>query len=224
MRVIFNTKAFNKDMKNIIDYSIGFLDGVQGGKKAFLNTLGIETVELLKEYVDSNARVNPEMLHHVYEWHQTGSPAARLFDIQYITSQLGLSFKSTFKQSTSIKNGSRVPFYDKARIMEQGIPVTIKPVRSQALAFEIDGEEVFTRNPVEVLNPGGNAVEGGFQKVFDSFFNRFFTQAFLRVSGVAKYLERPTVYKKNLSAGKKGGKVKGYETGYRWIANAGVGR
>ncbi|MEY4332270.1 MAG: hypothetical protein RLZZ196_1008 [Bacteroidota bacterium] len=222
MIVAFNTTAFRKDMKNIIDYSIGYVDGIQGGKKAFLSTLGIETVELMKEYIDSNARVNPEMLHHVYEWYQTGSPNARLYDIQYTASNVGLSFRSTFKQSTSIKNGSRVPFYDKARIMEQGIPVTIRPVRAQALAFEVDGEEIFTRQPVEVLNPGGTAVQGGFEKIFDSFFNRFFTQAFLRISGIANYLENPTSYKKNLNAGKKGGKAKGYETGYRWIANAGV--
>lgn len=224
MRVVFNNAMFRRDMKNIIDYSIGYVNGIQGGKKAFLNTLGLETVELMKEYIDSNARVNPEVLHHVYEWHQTGSPSARLFDIYYTASPIGLSFRSTFRQSTSIKNGSRVPFYDKARIMEEGIPVTIVPKKAQALAFEVNGETIFTKQPVEVLNPGGDAVEGGFEKVFESFFNRYFTQAFLRVSGVAKYLENPISYKKNLRAGKRGGKAKGYETGYRWIANAGVGR
>lgn len=223
MIVKFNTAAFRKDMNNIIDYSVGFLDGVQKGKTAFFRTLGLETVELMKEYIDSNARVNPEMLHHVYEWNQTGNPDGRLYDLDYTVSNLGLSFKSTFKQSTSIKDGSRVPFYDKARIMENGIPVVIKPKVAQALAFEVDGAEVFTKQPVEVLNPGGTAVQGGFEKIFDSFFNRYFTQAFLRTSGIAKYLENPKAYKKNLSAGKKLGKSKGIETGYRWIANAGVG-
>jgi len=62
-----------------------------------------------------------------------------------------------------------------------------------------------------------------FEKVFDMFFNRYFSQAFLRVSGIAQYLENPQVYKKNLQAGKKMGKTKGVSTGYRWIANAGVG-
>lgn len=224
MIVKFNNTAFKQDMQNIVNYSIGFLEGMQGGKKAFLGMLGMETVELMKEYIDSNARVNPSMLHHIYEWGRTGSPDSRLYDIQYSTSNLGLSFKSTFKQSTSIKNGSRVPFYDKARIMEEGIPVTIIPKRAQALAFEVGGEEVFTRQPVEVINPGGDNVQGGFEKTFDSFFTKYFTQAFLRSSGIAQYLENPVAYKKNLSAGKRGGKVKGYQTGYRWIANAGVGR
>ena len=223
MRAVFNSMQFKKDMSNIVDYSVGFLGGIHRGKTVFLKTLGLETVELMKEFIDSNARVNPEMLHHIYEWHQTGSPSARLYDISYTTSQLGLSFKSSFSQSTSIKNGSRTPFYDKARIMEEGIPVTIRPRLAQALAFEDNGEMVFTKNEVRVDNPGGTAVEGGFEKVFDMFFNRYFSQAFLRVSGVAKYLENPIVYKKDMAAGKKMGRSKGISTGYRWIANAGVG-
>jgi hypothetical protein len=223
MRTVFNSMQFKKDMNNIVDYSVGFLEGIHRGKTVFLKTLGLETVELMKEFIDSNARVNPEMLHHIYEWHQTGSPSARLYDISYTTSQLGLSFKSSFSQSTSIKNGSRTPFYDKARIMEEGIPVTIRPRLAQALAFEDNGEMVFTKNEVRVDNPGGTAVEGGFEKVFDMFFNRYFSQAFLRVSGVAKYLENPIVYKKDMAAGKRMGRSKGISTGYRWIANAGVG-
>jgi hypothetical protein len=223
MRAVFNSNQFKKEMNNIVNYSVGFLEGVQKGKTVFLKTVGLETVELMKEFIDSNARVNPEMLHHVYEWNQTGSPSARLYDISYTTSNLGLSFRSSFSQSTSIKDGSRTPFYDKARIMEYGIPVTIRPKVAQVLAFEDGGETIFTQGPVRVDNPGGMQVEGGFEKVFDMFFNRYFSQAFLRVSGIAKYLENPQVYKKDMQAGKKMGKTKGLSTGYRWIANAGIG-
>ena len=222
MRTVFNSNQFKKDMSNIVNYSIGFLEGVQKGKNVFLKTLGLETVEVMKNFIDSNARVNPDMLHHIYEWNQTGSPNARLYDISYTTSNLGLSFKSSFSQSTSVKNGSRTPFYDKARIMEQGIPVTIKPRMAQALAFEENGEVVFTKNEVRVENPGGAEVQGGFEKVFDMFFNRYFSQAFLRASGVARYLENPEVYRKDMQAGKTMGRSKGLSTGYRWIANAGV--
>ena len=223
MITTFNSNQFKKDMNNIVNYSIGFLEGAQRGKTIFLKTLGMETVELMKEFIDSNARVNPQMLHHVYEWTMTGSPEARLYDISYTTSNLGLSFKSSFSQSKSIKDGSRTPFYDKARIMEEGIPVTIRPKVSQVLAFEDNGETVFTRGPVQVLNPGGTEVEGGFEKVFDMFFNKYFSQAFLRTSGIARYLENPQVYKKDMPAGKRMGKSKGLSTGYRWIANAGMG-
>lgn len=223
MRAVFNSAQFKKEMNNIVDYSMGFLEGIQRGKTVFLKTIGVETVELMKEFIDSNARVNPDMLHHVYEWNQTGSPSARLYDISYTTSNLGLSFRSSFRQSTSIKNGSRTPFYDKARIMEEGIPVTIRPRVAQVLAFEDNGETVFTKNEVRVDNPGGTEVQGGFEKVFDMFFNRYFSQAFLRVSGIARYLENPVVYRKDMAAGKRLGRSKGLSTGYRWIANAGVG-
>lgn len=222
MRVVMNNRQFMKDMDNIMDYSVGFLEGVQRGKTKFLLSLGAATKELLKEYIDSMARVNPQMLHHIYEWNQTGSPDARLFDIDYTVSNLGLSFKGALKQSTTVKEGSTVPFYDKARIMEYGVPVTIRPRKAQVLAFEDNGETVFTRSAVRVENPGGDAVQGGFQRAFDSFFNRFFSQAFLRVSGVGQYLENPVAYKKNMAKGKRGGRSTGIETGYRWIANAGV--
>lgn len=211
-------------MDNIMNYSVGFLEGVHRGKNLLLHTIGVETIEVLKEFIDTSARVDPEILHHVYEWNMVGSPSARLYDLSYTVSGLGLSIRSSFKQSTSIKAGSRVPFYDKANIIENGIPVVIRPTRAKALRFEQNGEEVFTKSPVTVENPGGTAAEKGFEKVIDVFFNRYFTQAFLKTSGIGRYLSNPDVYKKNLAAGRRGGRSKGIDTGYRWIANAGVGR
>lgn len=222
MRVEYNTKQFMKDMNNVINYSFGFLDGAKAGKRVFLDNLGKATIEVMKQYIDSMARVDPAMLQHVYEWEQSGSPNARLFDIDYTVSNLGLSVKSSFRQSNAVQSGSKTPFYDKARIMENGIPVTIRPVRAKALVFEENGEQIFTKQPVTVRNPGGDAARGGFQRAFDSFMNQYFTQAFLNSSGIINYLKNPVVYSKNLQAGKRMGKSKGYETGYRWIVNAGV--
>ena len=216
-----NDKDLMRDMNNIINYSFGFLEGIQKGKRIFLDNLGKDITELVKEYIDSSARVNPSRLHHVYEWYQNGSPDARLFDINYTVSNLGLSFKSTFSQSRTIKDGSRTPFYDKARIMEDGIPVTISPVKAKVLSFEIDGEQVFTKGPVVVENPGGNS-QGGFESVVDQFFTQYFTQAFLRKSGALSELENVQIYKNNFAAGSKQGRGKGIETGYRWIVNAKV--
>jgi hypothetical protein len=216
-----NDKDLMRDMNNIINYSFGFLEGIQKGKRIFLDNLGKDITELVKEYIDSSARVNPSRLHHVYEWYQNGSPDARLFDINYTVSNLGLSFKSTFSQSRTIKDGSRTPFYDKARIMEDGIPVTISPVKAKVLSFEIDGEQVFTKGPVVVENPGGDS-QGGFESVVDQFFTQYFTQAFLRKSGALSELENVQIYKNNFAAGSKQGRGKGIETGYRWIVNAKV--
>jgi hypothetical protein len=219
-RVTVKNKQFAKDMDNIVNYALGFLDGVKQGYPSFLQQLGATMSEALKAYVDANARVNPQVLHHVYEWDKTGSPDARLFDIQYVSTGAGLSFNSTFRQSSSIKSGSRVPFYDKARIMENGIPVTIVP-KQRVLAFEQDGETVFTTKPVRVSNPGGQ-VQGEYERVFNSFFNRYFTQSFLESSGIASYLRSPVDFKKNFSSGKRGGRSLGVTVGQSWIAKAGL--
>jgi hypothetical protein len=222
MRVLMNDSMFKKEMKNIINYSVGFLEGAQAGKTQFLSNMGKLTTEILKEYIDSNARVNPKALHHIYEWYKVGSPDARLYDINYTISNLGLSFVSTLKQSTSIKDGSSVPFYNKAKIMEEGTPVIIKPNKSSVLVFEDNGETVFTKGKVVVTKPGGNETTGSFEKVVDVFFNKYFTQAFLKTSGIQTYLSNPVVYSRNLKAGKSSGRSKGMQVGYRWIANAGI--
>lgn len=220
--VKLNQTKFISDMNNIVNYSLGFLDGVKKGKRIFLGNLGVGVKKVLETFIDSNARSNPQMLHHVYEWSKTGSPEARLFDINYTVNNFGLSFYSSFKQSNTIKEGSSVPFYNKAKIMEDGVPVTISPKRSEVLVFEENGETVFTKGPVEVNNPGGAQVRGGFEKTVNLFFTRYFTQSFLRSSGLYKYLNNPEIYKKNFKKGKVGGKSVGISTGYSWIVNAGV--
>jgi hypothetical protein len=224
MKARFNDTLFLKEMNNMIQYSFGFTEGVKRGRNHILNAVGKDAIDLIKQYIDSSARTNPAILQHMYEWDQTGSPNARLFDIDYTVSGLGLSIKSTFRQSVSVKNGSTAPFYDKARIMENGIPVTIRPRNASVLAFEDNGEQVFTKNPIVVDNPGGIQAQGGFEKTFDSFFNNYFSQAFLRVSGVMDYIRNPSAFTKNLSAGKRGGRSVGISTGYTWIANLGVKR
>jgi hypothetical protein len=219
---MYDDKQFMRDMQNIVEYSMGFLDGIKDGHKKFLDNVGASTIQTLKEYVDTMARVDQNLLHHVYEWNRVGSPDARLFDINYVVRGDGLSISSTFKQSSSVKNGSKVPFYDKARIMEQGIPVTIKPKMATALSFESDGETVFTKKDIQVSNPGGQAVQGGFEETFNRFFDVYFTQAFLYSSGISEYLKNPIDFKSNLKSGKKGGRSVGKRVGYNWIAKAGV--
>jgi hypothetical protein len=218
IRVKFDSNRFAKEMNNIVNYSTGFIEGVQQGKSALLENIGAEVVEGIKEFIDVNARINPAALHHVYEWYQTGSPSARLFDINYISNQIGLSFNSTFRQSVSVKNGSKVPFYNKAQIMENGVPVVIRPVSAQVLSFNENGEQVFTRGPVVVSDPGGQAVQGGYERVFDMFFETYFKQSFLRTTGILEHLQNPEPFKRNLSKGKRGGRSVGYSVGYKWIS------
>lgn len=222
MKLKINNIQFEKDMRNIVSYSQGFLDGAKAGRVLFFRSLGQEVKNIIEQFVDSNASVSPQTLHHMYEWNQVGQSEGRLFTINAVSTSQGITFTSSLKQSQSIKDGSRVPFYDKARIIEFGIPVTIKPVYSRVLAFDSNGETIFTPQPVTVTNPGGDAATGGLEKTLDMFFNRYLSQSFLRKTGVSAYLENPIVYKSNLAQGKKMGRSAGYKTGYRWIASAGV--
>ena len=223
MIVTTNSKQFQMQMNNIVQYSLGFLDGVKKGKALFLKNLGEGTIQAMAAYVDVSAKGNPNALHHVYEWYRTGSPSARLFDIDYTVSNLGLTFNSKFKQSRTLKEDSNVPFYNKASIMENGIPVTITPKKSSVLVFEQGGETIFTKNSVTIRNPGGDYVEGSFEKTIDEFILKYFKQSFLRASGIYDYIKNPVLYKKNLKAGSKMGKSKGIDTGFRWITNAKIG-
>ena len=222
MKVNLNSTSFEKTLQNVVNYSFGFIEGAQNGKRAMLDNLGKGTIEALNQYIDAMARGDQAALHHVYEWYQTGSPAGRLFDLGYTVSNAGLSVKSSFRQSNTVAENSTEPFYNKARIMEEGISVTISPKR-KALVFEEGGETIFVSRPITINNPGGTAVEGSYQRVFDSFFKNYFTQAFLKASGLFEYISKPVLYKKNIAAGSKGGRQVGKKVGYTWIANAKVG-
>ena len=48
MRISLNTLAFEKQLDNLVDYSLGFLDGAETGKKIFLDQLGKGTIEALR--------------------------------------------------------------------------------------------------------------------------------------------------------------------------------
>jgi len=218
-----NTVSFTKTLNNILEYSYGFIDGIDKGKPVFLNKLGKGVIVALGQYIDANARSNPKALHHVYEWYRTGSPSARLFDISFVANRNGLNLFSNFKQSRSMSNDASRPFFDKAKIMEQGRTVEIKPKSGSVLAFESGGQTVFTRKPVTIRNPGGDQVAGSFEQVFDEFMLRYFKQSFIRSSGLYDYISKPTLFKKNIGAGAKIGRSKGINTGFAWIANARIG-
>lgn len=220
LKVYMDSKKFEKEMKNIMNYSVGFLEGVQKGRTALHISLAPKIAELASQFIDVNARMSPELLHHIYEWEKVGSPEARLFDLDYTITNGGIAFTSSLKQSTSIKNGSNVPFYSKAKIMEEGVAVTIKPKRANVLRFEIDGQEVYTSKEVVVENPGGQT-QGQFENVLNNFFGVYFRQSFLNSSGLLQYFKYPATYKKNMASAKRGGRSLGLKTGYAWVADAG---
>jgi hypothetical protein len=217
----FDTKQFAKDMDNITAYAVGFLEGAERGRKDMMWAVGESTKEILENYIDSNARVAPDLLHHVYEWYMTGSPQARLFEITARSGASTIEFDANFTQSKSLKSGAKKPFYNKALVMEKGIPLTIRPRESKVLAFEDDGEQVFTAGPVTIQDPGGPLVQGSFERTFEAFFQNYFSQSFLRVSGLEDRLENVQAFVRNMSKGQRLGKAAGNSVGYRWITGKG---
>lgn len=205
-------------MDNIFAYSEGFVAGAISAQPELLEKLGQLTKDGVSQYIDAMARVSPETLHHVYEWSQVGDSDARLFDIKYTVKTRTVSFSSSFKQSRSIKDGSRVAFRQKARIMEDGTTVTIAPKRAMALSFIVDGNEVFTKNPVKVENPGGKT-QGQFAKTFDEFFSNYYAQSFLAATGIFKELENSQEFKNNIKEGSKRGRSAGVNAGRKWITS-----
>lgn len=218
---VWDDKKFIKEMNNIINYSFGFLDGIEKGEQEFLKKFSKDVIQSMKDFIDSNARTDPQMYHHIYEWYQTGDAKARLYNIKSRVQKGKISLNYSFSQSQSIQSGSKEPFRNKAQIMESGTAVTIKPKNSKVLAFMIDNQQVFTSKEVVVRNPGGHLVKHSFENVVNVFFSSYFKQSFLLSSGILQHLKNPQAFKNNLSKAKTSGKALGQEVGYNWISNLG---
>lgn len=214
--ISLDDSQFMKDMSNLVEYAEGFISGAKAGKPVLMKNLGEKLTITLGEYLDSNARVDPGSLSHMYEWYRNGDKAARLFAIDYTVRGNKLTMNASMTQSSSIRAGSKEPFYNKARIMESGVPVTITPRLANKLVFDVDGKTVFTKNPVTVSHPGGAQAQGGFEKAFDSFFNVYLSQAVLYLTGLSEHLENPEIFKKNLKKG--AGRSAGFSSGVEWIS------
>jgi hypothetical protein len=217
-----NQKQFEKDMNNIVAYAQGFLDGAKRGKRKLFEVLGAQAVESLGDYIDATARMNPQSLFHVYEWYETGSSDARLFDLDYTISNVGLSIYGTFTQSTSVQEGSRDPFRKKAKYMEEAIPVTIRPKYVKFLKFEIRGRTIYSKGPIRVKNPGGEQTTGSFHETFKDYMQNYMSQALLDVSGISKSLRNPVGFKSNIAAGMRRGRSVGIRVGMNWISGEDV--
>ena len=217
INIKFNTKEFNKKLMNAVAYSDGFMDGAQLSRLKFNQQLGEFIKQGLNRYIDSKARMNPEALHHVYEWDQTGSSSARLFEVNVVPMQTIIKFNIRFLPSSSISPTSDTPFKNKAEIMENGIDITIEPKNSEMLVFEDGGETVFTKKQITISDPGGPQVAGSFERVINDFFTNYLTVGLLKSSGILDGLERPTEYKRDFARGTKGGRSVGISAGKKYM-------
>lgn len=215
--ITFDNKKFIQQMNNIVAYADGFVEGAAMSKGELLKNIGQSASESIGNYIDAIARSNPTILHHVYEWAQAGSKSGRLFDVGYTVTGGGLTMHATMTQSRSIKRGSNAPFYNKARIMENGIPVRITPKEGGVLSFNDDGKQVFTKKPVVVSKPGGAAVEGQLENTFEEYVSVYLSQALFSMTGLDHRLSNPVDFKNNIRRGASGGKSVGLTIGRKWI-------
>jgi len=141
------------------------------------------------QYVDSQARVKPKSLHHVYEWNQAGDPSARLFKLNKFNS-LGLGFSISYeflpsKTFASAEGNRRHVFVNKASVMEAGMPLKIAPRHSKRLVFESNGYTVFMPEGASVMvrRPGGAGVKNAFMMTYSRFFKGNLVNASIKNSG-----------------------------------------
>lgn len=219
LHVRIDSKQVNSILGNAVKYSYGFLDGIDMEQIAFNQRLADFTIDALNKYVDSQARMNPEALHHVYEWGQVGSPSGRLFSINGKVSKRVIHFRGKFLPSKSTSDGSDEAFTNKATIMENGIGLTIEPRDGNVLVFEDGDETVFTASAVYVAHPGGDEVAGSFGRVVEEFFDVYFTSSLLKP--FIDDLAYPVEYAKSFPAGTRGGRGVGVSAGKKYLRSAG---
>lgn len=203
LRVNFNSIHFKKAMYNSVAYSKGYIRGIQMEKPDFYKSLAEYTRDSLYKYIDAKARANPNALHHVYEPGMTGSHNGRLYSFDISISRSNITFSGSFHKSTRPSRGSKEPFENKAEIMENGISITVEPKNAEVLAFEVDGEMVFTRNSIYIEHPGGDEVAGSFGEVIDEFFTVYFNNSMLQP--LLMKLQNAQEFVSNFPAGTKGG-------------------
>ncbi len=158
-------------------------------------------------YMDAKARAMPKKYHHVYEWSQVGQQNGRLWRLKRNKDRDGISVRYTFVQSKRVApihpvlrepgpTGKVVKrsaiFRNKAFVMEEGLPVTVRrrgarwlaiPAQSM-LVFSPGKNIIFSKGPVTIPNPGGNDTKLSFARTFSGYFSSGLAMKELKSSGV----------------------------------------
>lgn len=216
----FDSKEAMRMLNNVVAYSDGFIKETKAKQSTIASKLADTSIQAFYDYLDGLGRTNPGMLHHVYEWGNVGNPEARLVELKKALGRgKSVSIDTEFLASTSIPPNSNEPFYEKATIMEEGIPITIQATDAKAMFFEYNGEEYFTAGPITIENPGGEAVRGSFLRAFEEFYNIYFDQVYLRAIKFYDHFSETRGYANNFPAAVKSANAAavGRTTALKWI-------
>ena len=159
-------------------------------KDKFKSVIFSQILKDFGNYVDSQARMKPRALHHMYEWKRTGDSDARLFNLRMIDSE-GISFKIAYEYKPSqsfvpAPEGKRKHvFINKASVMEAGMPLKIAPRHSERLVFDSNGQTVFMPKGASVVvkRPGGSGVKNQFTLRHSIFFRGQLVNQSIKASG-----------------------------------------
>lgn len=218
MTIMLDTSELEMILKNTAAYCEGFIAGGHNGLDPLLVRIGEVVEEALGLWMDSMAAGNHAALHHVYEWYQTGSAGARLFEYDYSVGGGTIVFHGETQASSSLPNRSSVPFYNKADVMESGGSVTVSPINVQYLHWD----DVYTPNDVFIAHPGGAATVGSWKRFTDLFFNTVVSQSLL--AAMLADLATADEFLASFAAGAMGGGFgAGEAAGFKWMAGADVG-
>lgn len=174
------------------------------------------------DWLDHRATANPSELKHVYSWGGVGNPSQRLFQLSrgpVVDQTFKLSYKFLPERKlTPIDPRLLIPnpitgkvvtktyvFRQKAKIMESGLPVVVRPRGSNWLAVPVAGGKfrgrtnsrgldergvgiAFSRGPLIIRDVGGKQATGGFGRNFKVYFTSGLATKRLKASG---YLNKP---------------------------------
>lgn len=145
-----------------------------------LNYAHSELSNRFDSYMAAISPTSPKQFHHIYDWNNIGNPQHQLWTnvLRGRGNNRYASFE--FRASTlpvPAHQGNKKQFRQthrfiyKAMIMEYNIAVTIRRKRAKMLAFPVsDGKIVFTKGPVVVQNPGGEATTGAFTAAWSNWW------------------------------------------------------
>jgi len=218
----FDAKEFLTTITNIVQYSEGFVGEAKRNELKLSKGVAEMSIDAFYDYLDGLARSHPGMLHHIYEWGEVGNPFERLVELKTEISGKTVEVSADFLQSYSVSENSNEEFYNKAQVMEEGIPVVINEVNAKALFFMIDGQEFFRVGPIFIANPGGDATRGSFVKAFNEFYGEYFENVFLQSIRFYDKLRNPKEYSSHIKSAAKSQNAHslGKSAGFAWIDRA----
>ena len=178
--------------------------------------------------VDNAAVRNKGRFHHVYEWGtagdprgNVGNPAERLFYLKRSGVLYGdLVIESKFKKSVTVqpmppeflipgKTGRivtrRMPFWNKAEVMEENIPIQMTRAEGFFPFIKNDGGSRrlgFARS-VSIMNPGGPKTTHAFRDFMLEWYNSKMPAQVFRQSGFLEEVERRVALELENAGGNK---------------------